>query len=131
MKKQEKTIQQKNAADITLEGLMNFGQLENGRRVCDFQSTDAVMMEPFSGKCRLQVMRNGSAYITELKKKRRGKPLFRLDHSSLSLGQNDVFYFVLMMPKEQIDKLAETLVWESGEAAMKVVRMLRTKGGNR
>lgn len=109
---------------------MNFSQMENGRHICDFQNMDTVMMEPFSGKCRLQVMRNGNAYITELKKRRRGKPLFRLDHSSLSLGQNDVFYFVLTMPKDQVEALAETLVWESGEAALKVVRMLRGKGGH-
>lgn len=121
---------QANESDVTLDGQMTYGKLENGRRIGDFQSTEHVALEPFNGKCRLQVMRNGNAYFTELKKRFRNKPLFKQDHSTMSLGKNKFYYFVLTMAEDEVEKLPTVLLQESKDAALKVATMIMEKGGH-
>ncbi len=118
-------------SDVTLDGLMTYGKLENGRRIGDFQSAEKATLEPFSGKCRVQVMRNGNAYFTELKKRFRNKPLFKQDHSTLSLGKNKFYYYVLTLAEDEVEKLPSVLQQESREAALKVATMIMEKGGSR
>ena len=82
-------------------------------------------MEPFEGKCHVQVMRGGDVYIDELPKKNRGKGkrIFRQDDSTLSLGSNGMYYFLFWLPEELVDELPERLVRQANEAAAKMSGM--------
>jgi len=109
---------------VIVDGIMTFGKLENGLHTADFQNYETeVEIEPFYGRCKVQVMRDGNAYITELPKQVRHKPLFRQDDSSLSLGRNGVYYFVFRLPEAEAAKLPEKLVRQANEAAAKMSGM--------
>ena len=109
---------------MTLNGMMTFGECENGLRYADFECCEDVEMEPFVGNCKVQIMRDGNVYITERPKRTRNQALFRDDNCSLSLGQNGKFYFVFSLPSEQLDELPEQLVRQASAVASKVLRQL-------
>ncbi|MBR4237912.1 MAG: hypothetical protein IKQ03_00575 [Prevotella sp.] len=111
-------------SEIMLDGMMVFGKLENGLRTADFECCEDVEMEPFVGNCRVQMMRDGNVYITELPKRVRNKSIFREDNSSLSRGQNRRFYFVFSLPEDEIERLPEKLVNQASAIAGKVMREL-------
>lgn len=115
-KKNKKTIER----EITLDGMMVFGKLQNGLRTAEFECCDDVEMDPFIGNCKVQMMRDGNVYMTELPRRIRNKPIFREDNSSLSLGQNGRFYFVFSLPEELVDKLPAELVRQASAIAKKV-----------
>ena len=50
---------------VTLDGLLTVGLLDNGLRVADFMCCEDVQMEPFIAKCKVQGMRDGNMYISE------------------------------------------------------------------
>ncbi len=112
---------------VTLDGMMTFGQLENGLRIADFECCEDVQMEAYIAKCKVQRMRDGNVYITELPKRIRNKPMFRDDCCSLTLGHDGRFYFVLSMPEELVDELPQELVRQAGAIAQKVLRELICK----
>ena len=117
---------------VTLEGMMSFGKSETGLRTADFACCENVEMEDFTGNCRVQMMRDGNVYITELPKRQRNKPMFRQDHSSLSKGRNGRYYFVFSLPEELAGEIPETLVREAKEAARKfTTAFLENKGGTK
>ena len=103
---------------------MTFGKLDNGLNALDFSSFEAVEMEPFVANCKVQAMRDGNVYITELPRRVRNKPLFREDNSSLTLGRDGRYYFVFALPAEQVKALPEMLVHQSLAIAQKVERMI-------
>ena len=117
-------INRTNESDITLNGMMTFGECENGLRFADFECCEDVEMEPFVGNCKVQIMRDGNVYITERPKRTRNQALFRDDNCSLSLGQNGKFYFVFSLPAEQLDELPEQLVRQASVIAGKVIHKL-------
>ena len=117
-------INRTNESDITLNGMMVFGECENGLRFADFECCEDVEMEPFVGNCKVQIMRDGNVYITERPKRTRNQALFRDDNCSLSLGQNGKFYFVFSMPSEQLDELPEQLVRQASVIAGKFLRLI-------
>ena len=117
-------INRTNESDITLNGMMTFGECENGLRYADFECCEDVEMEPFVGNCKVQIMRNGNVYITERPKRTRNQALFRDDNCSLSLGQNGKFYFVFSLPSEQLDELPEQLVRQASVIAGKFLRLI-------
>ena len=117
-------INRTNESDMTLNGMMTFGECENGLRFADFECCEDVEMEPFVGNCKVQIMRDGNVYITERPKRTRNQALFRDDNCSLSLGQNGKFYFVFSMPSEQLDELPEQLVRQASVIAGKVIHKL-------
>ena len=88
--------------NTTLDGMMTFGKLDNGLNALDFSSFEAVEMESFTATCKVQAMRDGNVYITELPRRVRNKPLFREDNSSLTLGRDGRYYFVFALPAERI-----------------------------
>ncbi len=110
--------------NTTLDGMMTFGKLDNGLNALDFSSFEAVEMEPFVANCKVQAMRDGNVYITELPRRVRNKPLFREDNSSLTLGRDGRYYFVFALPAEQVKALPEMLVHQSLAIAQKVERMI-------
>ena len=105
---------------MTMDGLMSVTKLEDGRRRLDFQCCEDVETEKFNGNFKVQGMHNGNIYMEEHKKRVKGKPMFRQDNSSLSLGKNGLYYFVFTLPKEQLAELPEKLVRQANEAAAKV-----------
>ncbi len=118
---------QTNKRMVTLDGMMTFGQLENGLRIADFECCEDVQMEAYIAKCKVQRMRDGNVYITELPKRIRNKPMFRDDCCSLTLGHDGRFYFVFSMPEELVDELPQELVRQAGAIAQKVLRELICK----
>ena len=117
-------INRTNESEMTLNGMMTFGECENGLRFADFECCEEVEMEPFVGDCKVQVMRDGNVYITERPKRIRNRALLRDDNSSLSLGQNGRFYFVFSMPAAELDKLPAQLVRQASAIAGKFMRLI-------
>lgn len=113
-----------NESEMTLNGMMTFGECENGLHFADFECCEEVEMEPFVGDCKVQVMRDGNVYITERPKRIRNRALLRDDNSSLSLGQNGRFYFVFSMPAAELDKLPAQLVRQASAIAGKFMRLI-------
>ena len=117
-------------SQTTLNGMMVFGQLENKQHLLDFECCEDVMMEPFTGDFKVQAMRDGNVYITQRKKRVRNKPLFREDHSSLSLGHDGIYYFTFRMTAEQVEQLPERLAHEALAIAQKVVNEILYTNAN-
>jgi hypothetical protein len=109
---------------VTLEGLMNLGKLNNGLHTMDFMSMEDVDMEAFIGRCKVQMMRDGNMYITELPKRVKNKPMFRDDNCSLSLGRDGRYYFVFSLPEQLVNELPKKLVRQASAIAQKVVKEL-------
>lgn len=108
---------------INVEGSMSFGQLKNGLHTADFECYEKVEVTPFTANCKVQKMRDGNVYITELPKRARNKPIFREDNCSLSLGRDGRFYFVFSLDEALIDVLPTELVDQAGAIAQKVIEM--------
>ena len=104
---------------LTLDGLMTIGVMEDGRHSADFQCCEDVEMEKFIGRFKVQAMHDGNLYMEEYPKRIRNHPLFRQDNSSLSLGRNGMYYFVFWLPEAEVRALPEKLVRQANEAAAK------------
>ena len=109
---------------LTLDGFVTIQKTEDGLHTADFQCCEDVQMEPFKGDFKVQLMRDGNIYMDEKPKRKRNKPIFRQDHSSLSLGKNGIYYFTFRLPQEEVFRLAGTLVREADEVAKKIITML-------
>ncbi|MBO7467713.1 MAG: hypothetical protein J6T94_08550 [Bacteroidaceae bacterium] len=107
---------------ITLEGMMTFGKCENGLHTADFVCCEDVEAEPFTAVCKVQAMRDGNVYVTEMPRRVRNKALFRDDNCSLSRGQNGRYYFVFSIDENQLDQLPLRLVRQAGNIAQKVLK---------
>lgn len=109
---------------ISVDGQMTFGQDNEGLKIADFACAENVMLEPFRGRCFVQMMRDGNVYISELPKKKRNKPLFREDNSSLSKGRDGRYYFYFSLDEEQLQQLPVELVRQARAIALKVANEL-------
>ena len=109
---------------ISLDGLMTIGMLENGLKTADFMCCEDVEMESFSGTFKVQGMRDGNVYMTEKPKRIRNKALFRDDNASLSQGQDKRWYFYFSLDEDQLEQLPEKLVRQAKAIAQKVIREL-------
>ena len=116
----------KKTREVTIDGMMTVGELDNNLHVVDFQSCEDVEIESFIGRFRVQAMHDGNLYMQELPKRFRNSPLFRLDNSSMSLGRNGMYYFLFRLPESELTALPKLLMKESGEAAEKI-RSMHTK----
>ena len=110
-----------------LDGMMAFGKLETGQRTLDFECCEDVVAEPFVADFHVQGMRDGNVYITEQPKRIRNKPMFRQNHSSLTLGRDMKYYFFLSMDAEEVEELPNTLVAEALEASLKMINRLNAE----
>lgn len=113
---------------VTVDGLMVFGQTEEGLRTADFECCDDVEMQAFVAKCKVQVMRDGNVYMTELPKRVRNQAIFREDNSSLSKGKDGRYYFYFSLPEELINELPKELVRQASAIAEKLIKRLKLKG---
>ena len=109
---------------VTLDGLMTIGMLENGLKTADFTCCEDVEMEAFSGDFKVQGMRDGNVYMTEKPKHIKNKPIFREDNSSFSHGKDKKYYFYFSLDEDQLKQLPEKLVRQASVIAQKVIREL-------
>ena len=109
---------------VTLEGLMTFGKCENGLRTADFLCCSDASMEPFTTLCKVQAMRDGNVYVTEMPRRVRNRAMFRDDNCSLTHGRNGRYYFVFSMDEEELSELPMRLVSQAGNIAKKVLSEL-------
>ena len=109
---------------VTLDGLMTIGMLENGLKTADFACCEDVEMEAFSGDFKVQGMRDGNVYMTEKPKRIKNKPIFREDNSSFSHGKDKKYYFYFSLDEDQLKQLPEKLVRQASVIAQKVIREL-------
>ena len=123
----EKIISISTERQVSLEGLLTLGMLENGLRSADFMCCEDVEMNAFSGTFKVQVMRDGNVYMTEQPKRVRNKALFRDDNASLSHGRDGKYYFCFSLDEDQLEQLPEKLVRQASAIAQKVIRELILK----
>ena len=109
---------------ISLDGLMTIGMLENGLKTADFMCCEDVEMKSFSGTFKVQGMRDGNVYMVEQPKRIRNKAIFRDDNASLSQGQDKRWYFYFSLDEDLLEQLPEKLVRQAKAIAQKVIREL-------
>ena len=109
---------------VTLNGMMVFGTTSNGMNIADFESCEDVALRPYTAKCKVQRMRDGNVYITELPRRIKNKPIFREDNSSLTLGKDGKYYFVFTMPEQLVTELPAQLVRQARAIASKMLKRL-------
>ena len=114
---------------VMVEGLMTFGKLETGQRTLDFECCEDVAAEAFNGRFKVQGMRDGNVYMSELPKRLKNKPLFREDNCSLSHGRNGRYYFVFSLDEDEVRLLPQKLMDQASAIARKVIRELMKGGG--
>ncbi len=114
---------------VMVEGLMTFGKLETGQRTLDFECCEDVAAEAFNGRFKVQGMRDGNVYMSELPKRPKNKPLFREDNCSLSHGRNGRYYFVFSLDEDEVRLLPQKLMGQASVIARKVIRELMKGGG--
>ena len=113
----------KNEKEVTLDGLMTIGRVENMIHA-EFMCCEDVRIDAAVTNCKVQVMRDGNVYITELPKRVKNKPMFRDDNCSLSLGRDGRYYFVFSLPEQLVDELPKELVRQASAIAQKVMKNL-------
>ena len=113
----------KNEKEITLDGLMTIGRVENMIHA-EFMCCEDVRIDAAVTNCKVQLMRDGNVYITELPKRIKNKPMFRDDNCSLSLGRDGRYYFVFSLPEQLVDELPKELVRQASAIAQKVMKNL-------
>ena len=109
---------------VTLDGLLTLGLLENGLRTANFMCCEDVLIDAFSGTFKVEGKRDGNVYMTEKPKRIRNKAIFRDDNASLSHGQDGRWYFYFSLDEDRIGELPEQLVRQAGSIAQKVIREL-------
>ena len=105
-----------------VDGVMTIGKDENNLRVLDFDNYEDYEAEVFEGKYKVQGMRDGKIYMTELPKRVKNTPIFRDDNCSFSKGKDGKYYFYFQMPEELLEELPGQLVRQASEIAKKVIR---------
>jgi len=118
----KRRITKLNGKQVMVEGLMTYGLSDLGLRTLDFQCCEDVDAEPFKGEFKVQGMRDGNVYMEEMKRRVRNKPMFREDNSSLSLGNDHHFYYVMRLDEALLDELPLRLVSQAKAIARKVIR---------
>ena len=109
---------------VMLDGLMTLGLLENGLRIADFMCCEDVELDAFSGTFKVQGMRDGNVYMTQLPKRVHNKALFRDDNATLSKGRDGKYYFYFSLDENRLEELPEQLVRQARTIAQKVIREL-------
>ena len=115
----------KNVVDyLTLDGLLAVGRMENGLHAADFMCCEDIQAEPFQGTFKVQMMRDGNLYMSELKHRIRNRAIFREDNATFSKGQDGRYYFYFSLPAELLSQLPQRLTRQASSIANKVMRRL-------
>lgn len=115
------------ASQVTLDGMMTFGTVDNNLHVADFVPVEYVEMEPWMALCKVQRMRDGNVYVTELPKRVRNKPIYREDNATFSQGQDKRWYFYFSLDENELPRLPEELVRQAKAIAKKIAHGLVKK----
>lgn len=107
--------------EITLDGFITIGKLEDGRTIGEFLNCEDARIKPFSGNFRVQGSSRGNIYMVEKPKRVKNTPIFRDDNSSLSKGKNGRYYFFFSLEEERIEELPEELVRQAVAIAEKFI----------
>ena len=126
-----KTNKSNSKMTTMVDGMMTFGETDNGLKIIDFMCTECVEMEPFMANCKVQAMRDGNVYITERPKQKHNTPLFREDNSSLTLGRDGKYYFCFILPEDLVKQLPDRLVHQALSIAQKVDKMIAGRVGKK
>ena len=111
--------------EITLDGLMTLGKLDNNLHTAEIECCEDVTVEAFAGRFKVQGMRDGNIYMTEMPKRvRNRKPLFKQANSTLSLGRDGYYYIRFRLPESEIDELPRVLMSEATKIARWVKKYL-------
>ena len=116
---------------IMVDGMTTYGKMDNVLHVADFLCTEVVEMEPWTAVCKVQCMRDGNLYVTELPKRVRNKPIYREDNATFSQGQDKRWYFYFSMEENELPRLPEELVRQAKAIARKVESGLVGKGNGK
>jgi len=114
-----------------VDGMMTFGETDNGLHVLDFMATEYVELPSFMANCKVQAMRDGNVYITEKPKQKHNTPLFREDNSTFTLGRDGKYYFCFILPEDLIKQLPDRLVHQALAIAQKVDKMIAGRVGKK
>ena len=106
-------FRKKTKREISAEGMMTYGELDNGLHMADFMCCDDQEVAPFRGTCRVQLMHDGNMYITELPKRVKNKPLMKQKYSSFSLGRDEKYYFIFSISVKDLHLLPVMLMKEA------------------
>ena len=120
----KKTVKKTTRKQVTVKGMMTFGQTEKGMHIMDFECCEDVEQEAYISKCKVQTMRDGNVYITEQPRRTKNKPIFREDNSSLTLGKDGRYYFVFTMPEQLVTELPSQLIRQASAIAQKVLHKI-------
>ena len=112
----------KTKKEITVEGMMTYGQKDNGLHTLNFSCLEDVIIEVIKGNFDVQVMEDGNIYMVEKPKRERNTPMYRDDNSSLSHGKNKMYYFTFRLPEERVAELPSELVRQASALAGKFLR---------
>ena len=126
-----KTNKSNSKMTTMVDGMMTFGETDNGLHVLDFKATEYVELPPFMATCKVQAMRDGNVYITERPKQKHNTPLFREDNSSLTLGRDGKYYFCFILPEDLVKQLPDRLVHQALSIAQKVDKMIAGRVGKK
>ena len=121
----KKIILKKDSREVTLDGMMTIGKLDNNLNQASFVPCEHVEINPFIGRFKVQLLRNGYLYLEQLAKRIRNHPLFKLPHSSLSFGRDANYYFVLKAPESEAERLPDIMEQEAHDAAERLRDMLK------
>ena len=127
----QKKVLKKESRPVTVDGLMTIGKLDNNLNQASFMPCEHVEVDPYIGRFKVQLLRNGYLYLEQLAKRIRNHPLFRLTHSSLSFGRNAKYYYVLSAPESEAEHIPDWLEQEAHEAAKRLREMMNKKGGKK
>lgn len=101
----------------TLSAQMAISKTETGMDLVQVLPDNPCVgqVKPFSGKGHGQLMNDGTFEFTH-KPRKRGKPVLKLLHSSISYGKDGNDRYILVVPNGQRDEFAKILKEESALA---------------
>lgn len=102
----------------TLSALVAVSKTESGMDYVQVMPDNPCVgkVEPFHGLGYGQMLSNGSFDFTR-RSKRRGKPVLKLPHSSISYGRDGIDRYTFYLPNEQRGEFCRLLRQESAKAA--------------
>ncbi len=104
---------------ITLSALVAVSKSEQGMDYVQVMPDDprVGMVEPFHGMGYCQMLSNGSFDFIRRQRKR-GKPVLKLIHSSVSYSSDGMDRFIFTLPSEQRGEFCKLLYKEAKEAGV-------------
>ncbi len=108
----------KNFKTTTLTAVMAVSKNETGMKFVQVMPDNPCVgtVTPFRGIGYGQLLSDGTFNFVKNKRSRR-KPLLKLKHSSVSIGEDGLDRFIFVLPSDQRDEFCRLLSEEAGEVA--------------